>query len=85
LSVSKFKTITSSRKIKVIGIENKVFNSGDTLYGDLNFSGHGIKNLGDPENDTVAVNKRFIDPYIRFRERIPIDSKLAIILELTTI
>jgi len=47
MSVSKFEMVTSSGKTKVIGIENKVSKSGDTLYGNLNFNGHGIKNLGD--------------------------------------
>ena len=35
MSISKFGTTNSSAPTKVIGIENKVFKSGDIMCGDL--------------------------------------------------
>jgi len=76
MSFSKFETtVKSQSSSKVTGIENKVSKSGDILYGVLNFNGHSIKNLANPEEDTNGVNKRFI----RSKEWIPVSSKLNII------
>jgi len=42
------------------------------LYGDLNFHGHSIKNLVNPEKDTDVVNKKYVNSFVHFKERIPV-------------
>jgi len=79
MSVSKFgMTIKSQSSSKVTEIENKVSKSGDILYGDLNFNGYSIKNLANPEDNTNRVNERYLNSFVRFKERISVGSKLAI-------
>ena len=50
------------------------------MYGDLNFNGHSIKNLANPEEESDNVNKGFLDSnFIRFKNSIQSNTKLAVI------
>ena len=75
MSISKFGTTRnqSSNNAKVIGIENKVSKSGDTMFGNLNLSGHSIKNIADPEEGSDGVNKQFLENSINNIIRFIID------------
>ena len=80
MSISKFGLTNSSAPTKVVGIENKVSKSVDIMHGDLNLNGHSIKSLANPEEESVSVNKGFLDSnFIRFQDNIQINTKLAVI------
>ena len=39
---------------------------GDSMKGNLELNNYRITNLGDPENETDAVNKKYLDKILRF-------------------
>ena len=63
MNISKFGTTdnNSLSTPKVVGIENKVSKSGDTMLGDLNLNNHRITNLATPVTGSDSVNKEFLD------------------------
>ena len=85
MSISIFGTTrnqSSSTPAKVVGIENKVSKSGDTMHGDLNLNNHKITNLANPAAESDGVNKRFLDnaltSVIRYKEKLDIGSRLTV-------
>ena len=85
MNISKFGTTDSqvtSSPIKIIGIDNKVSKSGDTMFGDLNLNNHKIINLPTPVSNSEAVTKLFLENrisnFLQFQETPEFGSKLAI-------
>ena len=85
MSISKFGTTENkpSSTPKVIGIENKLSKTGDTMLGDLNLGGHSIKNVANPEEESDSVNKRFVENtisnYVRYEDSVSLGARLAVI------
>ena len=47
---------------------NKVNWTGGTITGLLNMCSFKITNVGDPENDTDVVNKKYVDTFLAHQE-----------------
>ena len=47
---------------------NKVNWAGGTMTGDLSMGDNKLTNVGDPENDKDAVNKKYVDTFLEHHE-----------------